>query len=42
MQADPNSPSKFESQIDFSDGFTPTTSYRTLSLDTLSSEDDFR
>ena len=34
--------SKYTSQIDLSDGFTPTTSYRTLTLDTLSEKDDFR
>ena len=36
------SKTKNASQIDFSDGFTSTTSYRTLALDTLSEKDDFR
>ena len=42
MEAYIKSKTKNASQIDFSDGFTPTTSYRTLALDTLSESDDFR
>ena len=42
MEAHLKSKMKNASQIDFSDGFTPTTSYRTLALDTLSEKDDFR
>ena len=42
MEAFIKSKTKNASQIDFSDGFTPTTSYRTLALDTLSEKDDFR
>ena len=42
MEAFIKSKTKNASQIDFSDGFTPTTSYRTLALDTLSVKDDFR
>ncbi|WZN66632.1 EF-hand domain-containing protein [Chloropicon roscoffensis] len=42
MEAYIKSKTKNASQIDFSDGFTPTTSYRTLALDTLSEKDDFR
>ena len=42
MEAKALSASKTASQIDLSDGFTPTTSYRTLTLDTLSEKDDYR